>query len=335
MGATALSSRAIIGAFFYELEQAVRSSWVPKLAKAFRTDQESETYKWLGQVAQMREWIGPRIAKGLRENGLTIANKLFESTLEVDVRELRRDKTGQVMARVKDLAGRTVQHWASLLSTLVNNGAGNTSGLAYDGQFFWDTDHADPGAAYTTAQSNSLSVDISALACSVHGSTTAPSAGEMAQVMMQAVAAILGFRDDTGEPINDGVKDFMVMAPISLWPVVGSVLSSINLESGSNNPVRGSGVNFELIANSRVTATEAIYVFRTGGPVTPFLRQFEVPNRGGTAAPANEDEADVLVSAIAEGSEEEFKNHRHLYGVEASRNVGFGYWQYGCKATMI
>ena len=30
---------------------------------------------------------------------------------------------------------------------------------------------------------------------------------------------------------------------------------------------------------------------------------------------------------IAEGSEEEFKNDRHLYGIKAIRNVGYGYWQ--------
>jgi phage major head subunit gpT-like protein len=332
MGANGLSSRAIIGALFASVEQAARSSWVPSIAKAFRTDQESETYKWLGMVAQMREWVGPRIAKGLRENGITVANKLFESTLEVDVRELRRDKTGQIMARIDDLGRRTVQHWAKLLSDLINAGGATA---CYDGQFFFDTDHADPGAAYTTAQSNAISVDISALPVPQHGSTTAPSAGEMSHVIMQAVRAILGFKDDTGEPINDGVMDFMVMAPISLWNVAAAALSSDKLEEGSVNVTKGAGLNFALVPNSRLTATEGIYVFRTGGPVTPLLRQMEVPNRGGTVAPDSDSEADIIVSAIAEGSEEEFKNHRHLYGVEASRNVGYAYWQYAVQATMI
>ncbi|MBI5872985.1 MAG: Mu-like prophage major head subunit gpT family protein, partial [Candidatus Omnitrophica bacterium] len=38
--------------------------------------------------------------------------------------------------------------------------------------------------------------------------------------------------------------------------------------------------------------------------------------------------------AIAEGSEEEFKNNRHLYGVKASRNVGYGYWQQAVHCTL-
>jgi hypothetical protein len=48
--------------------------------------------------------------------------KHFEGTLELAVRDMRRDKTGQIMVRVNDLADRTNAHWASLLSTLILNG---------------------------------------------------------------------------------------------------------------------------------------------------------------------------------------------------------------------
>ena len=42
----------------------------------------------------------------------------------------------------------------------------------------------------------------------------------------------------------------------------------------------------------------------------------------------------VTVDAVAEGSETEFKEKKHLYGVKAIRNVGYGYWQRACYVTM-
>ena len=115
MGASALSSRAIIGEFYATLEQDLGGMWVPGLSNYFASNQESETYKWLGQAPQMREWIGGRQEKALRDAGVTIVNKTYEGTLEVLLDEICRDKTGQVMVRVRELAQRTNSHWAKLL----------------------------------------------------------------------------------------------------------------------------------------------------------------------------------------------------------------------------
>lgn len=41
------------------------------------------------------------------------------------------------------------------------------------------------------------------------------------------------------------------------------------------------------------------------------------------------------MSAIAEGSELEFKERKHHYGVKAIRNVGYGYWQRACLTTFV
>jgi phage major head subunit gpT-like protein len=78
------------------------------------------------------------------------------------------------------------------------------------------------------------------------------------------------------------------------------------------------GFSIELAVNPRLTWTDKFALFRTDGDVKPLIRQ--------------EEEA-VSMSAIAEGSEEEFKNNRHLYGVKAIRNVGLGYWQHAVLHT--
>src|SRR3972149_253695 len=143
MGAAGLGSRAIIGKFFAALEAAAGASWVRRIAMMMNSDQESETYKWLGMVPALREWIGGRQAKGFRENGVTIINKTWESTLEILVDWIRRDKTGQIAVRIAELAKRAVEHDAKLLSTIIANGTGSTNGLCYDGQYFFDDDHSE------------------------------------------------------------------------------------------------------------------------------------------------------------------------------------------------
>src|SRR5688572_588370 len=151
MGLASLSSRAIIERYYQSLEQDPGAAWVDKCSNYFPSDQSSKEYKFLGQSPAMREWIGQRHAKDLWNNGLTIVNKHYETTLDIDVKDLRRDKTGQVNARIDDLAARTNAHWASLLTSLIIAGE---SAACYDGQFFFDTDHVEGNN--TTNQSNDL-----------------------------------------------------------------------------------------------------------------------------------------------------------------------------------
>lgn len=316
MSAKSLSSRAIIGEFYRTLEQDAGQSWISAVSMLFQSDQETETYKWLGQSPVMREWIGGRQAKGFRENGITIANKHFEATLEVLISELRRDKTGQLLVRVRELAERTNAHWASLLSSLIQNGA---SSLCYDGQYFFDTDHVEGKSG---AQSNAISVHLPDLPIPADekGSVTEPSVRVIKTAILRGVRQIIGFKDDQGEPMNENARGFLVMVPTSLMDVANAALNNAVLSGAETNDLaatRNFSINY--VVNPRLIWTDKFAIFRTDGSVAPFIRQEETP---------------VALNAIAEGSEEEFKNQRHLYGVDAWRNVGYGYWQKACLITL-
>jgi len=313
MSAIGLSSRAIIGEYYATLEQDIGASWIALISNLFQSDQESETYKWLGMSPTMREWIGGRQAKGFRENGITIVNKEFEATLEVLVKEMKRDKTGQVMLRVREMAERTNSHWAKLLSTLII--AGET-GLCYDGQFFFDTDHSEGDSG---SQSNDLSYDVT--------TTTAPTAGEMESAILKSIEAMLGFKDDTGEPMNENARDFLVMVPVPFMSAAAAALGSqiiVDASTSRSNTILTmgnlGGFNIRMATNARLSWTTKFATFRTDGQVKSLIRQ---------------EEELVTMSAIAEGSELEFKENKHQYGVKASRNVGFGYWQRACLTTLI
>lgn len=314
MSAVGLSSRAIIGEFYLALEQARGQGWIDAVSALFQSDQESETYKWLGMSPVMREWVGGRNPKGFRENGITITNLHYEATIEVMVREMRRDKTGQVMRRIQELAQRTEAHWASLLTTLIINGE---STACYDGQFYFDTDHSE-GSSGT--QSNDISVDVSALPVTVAtGTPTDPSAGQMVHAILEGVEQIYSFLDDQGEPMNELASSFLVMVPVPLYHVGLHAATSAMIDNGESNIIPGAGLDVRIVPNARLTWTDSFAVFRTDGSAAPLIRQEEAP---------------VDLKVQAEGSAEEFENDRHLYGVDAWRNVGYGFWQHACLVTM-
>jgi phage major head subunit gpT-like protein len=317
MGAAGLGSRAIIGKFYAQLEAAAGASWVGRIAMMMNSDQESETYKWLGMVPALREWVGGRQAKGFRENGLTIVNKTWEATLEILVDWIRRDKTGQIAVRIAELAKRAVEHDAKLLSTLIANGTGATSGYCYDGQLFFDTDHSEGDSG---TQLNLLAAaQVPALDITT---ATAPTSAEATKAILGVIAYMLTYKDDQGEPMNDNAKEFLVMTAPVLWAMLAQGVIQPTVAAGETNAIialKADGFNISIVANPRLTYTTQFVTFRTDAAAKPFIVQEEEP---------------MSVSALAEGSEEEFKNNRHLYGIKRISNVGYGYWQYAAHATL-
>lgn len=314
MGLQGLSSRAIIGSFYNMLEEVTGKSWISQVGMEFKSDQESETYKWLGMAPALREWIGGRNAKGLRENGITIANKKFEATLEVAVDDLRRDKTNQINIRIGELADRVNEHWAKLLSTLIINAE---SAVCYDGDYFFDTDHEEGDSG---EQSNDLAVgDYGELGVV---NSTNPTAIELANIILKVIQHQYTIKDDQGEPMNANAKKFLVSVPVAFWGAAIKAVRGNLLNTGSgtiDNPLNNTEVDINVVANPRLTWTKKLAIYRTDARTKAFILQ---------------NEEDIKMSAIAEGSEEEFKNDRHLYGVKAIRNVGYGYWQFATLATL-
>lgn len=311
-----LTSRAIIGEIYNRLN-APAGSFVNRYAMKIGSSQEVENYAWLGQVPTMREWIGGRQPKGLRENTFSITNKDYEATLEILTKHIRRDQSGQIMVRIGELSRRVLSFPASLMTTLMINGETAT---CYDGQYFFDTDHAEGDSGQ---QSNDLSIDISGLPVgnnSNPSAPTAPSPEEFGACALQAVQAILGFKDDQGEPMNEGASSFEVMVPTSMWHIAATGLSLPVLANGKVNPVPNMpGISIAPVVNPRLTWTDKFAVYRTDGETKPFILQEEVP---------------IMVDAVAEGSQLEFTDKKHWYGVQWGGAVGYGFWQHACLVTM-
>lgn len=319
MSLAELSSRAIIGRYYKRLNQKSGMDWVEAVSNYFTSDQESETYKWLGQVPVMRNWIGGRQAKGFTTNGLTIENKHFEATLEIPLVDLRRDKTGQITVRINELADRTNSHWAQLLSKLIINGQ---STVCYDGQYYFDTDHKDGKSG---EQSNKIQIDLTVFAEQIDGGKvgdpTHPSEAALRLAILKTIQQILSFKDDQGEPMNENAQKFLVVVPTSLWYLAKSAIAVPLTVGGATNMVKVlDEVDISISQNPRLSWDDTFAVFRTDSSVKPFIRQ---------------EEKNIQLKAIAEGSELEFKHDKHWYGVDTWRNVGYGFWQHACLTQII
>lgn len=314
-----LSSRDIIGRYYRALEQDVGGAWLDAVSNMFGSDQASETYNFLGQSPVMRKWIGARNAKSFGGDGITIVNDHYEATLEIAVKDARRDKTGQINARVGEFAQRGNAHWASLISTLIVNGE---SALCYDGQYFFDTDHSEGDSG---SQSNDLTVDITGLPVATHGpAATAPSVEEMQQAILASIVKMIGFVDDQGEPMNENANNFLVMVPHGLMAAGMSAVSKLvpsNLDVNMD-PNLLKDFNVKVVPNVRLTMagwTTKFATFRTDSSVKALIRQTET---------------EIEMKAKAEGSEFEFDNDAWQFGIDGWRGCGYGYWQHACLTTL-
>lgn len=319
MGVNYITQREVVGTFYRELNQDAGAMWLDAVSNYFTSDQDSEKYAFLGQAPGMREWVGGRNAKGFLENNITIANKHYEATMQALIRDLRRDKTGQMMIRLAEMARRTNSHWMELISTLIVNGP---STACYDGQYFWDTDHSEGDSG---VQSNDISVDISGLPVATAGTVTNPAVAEAQFAIMKGVVQILGLKDDRGKHMNMDASSFLVMVPLALYSQFAQAVDTPVQVAETQSALTAAKKRFSIrvepnpILDSEGSWTDEFVVFRDDSAIKSFIRQEEVG---------------VQLKTKWLESEFAFDNDAVQMGVDTWRNVAYGYWQHSCLVTM-
>jgi phage major head subunit gpT-like protein len=309
-----ITAEGVIGTFFLRLAQDLGDTWIPKVSRNFPSTQEIETYGWLGQVPGLREWIGGRQPKGLSEKSYQLRNAKYEGTLRIAGDDIRRDKTGQVNVRLGEFSQRANAHWMSLFTTLLENAQ---TAVCYDGQYFFDTDHSE-GSSGT--QSNLLSVSLATFAVTLSGLASQPSYEQMQLSILKAIRTMLAYKDDQGEPMNENMREFLVMAPINLWmPAAAAIKQNAGVATLLPDVLHSSNLSITVVPNARLTWTEDFAVFATGGDVAALIAQEEVP---------------LQTQLVGPGSELYFKEDCWDLGVWASRAAGYGYWQRAVKVKM-
>lgn len=96
------TNRAEIEAFFQNLEVGYTKGFntgkersiLDKVAMVVPSTTAAVVHVWLEQLPRMREWIGDRLVENIKSNGMTIKNKLFESTKEMPRTDIEDDQHG-------------------------------------------------------------------------------------------------------------------------------------------------------------------------------------------------------------------------------------------------
>lgn len=338
--------RGVVGYYFLALEQFEGDTWTKLIANSFTTNQDTETYGGIGQVPQLREWVGGKQAKSFNELSVKISNRDWESTLRIKNKDRRRDKTGQLQARIGELAERSITHKLTLLSAIVDGGtsttitipAGGSATVAcYDGQPFFSASHKIGSTAVNNIVVNSIGTAATYLGTNVGtGSTTNPSPAMVAYAIMNGVQAMYGFKDDQSQPLNELARRFVVMVPVPYAGAANAAVRGQFLGVGYTNPVTYAlspslgQLEFIVVPNPRLTWTTQFCIFRADAPFKALIEQLEMitpaasdETMGGEEMASSTGEG-LVMKALAEGSDNEFWNNEAVFSVEKSGMVGYG-----------
>lgn len=298
---TGLLSKGLRSEFFDRFNRTV--THFQDLATRLVSTSDAETYRWLGTVPRMREWGTGRLAKGLRTESYSVENLKYEATVEVDRDEIADDQTGQIRIRVGELAQRAATHKDYLLAQLLLNG-GEAGYHSYDGVPFFGELHASGSSG---EQSNDLT----------HAAAAAdkqPTTDEFKSALKQAIARILCFKDDQGEPMTLGATGLICAVPASMLFTAMEALNATVI-SQTTNVLQGAA---RVIALPWLTSPSMWYLLKTDGVVRPFIFQDREP---------------IEFGALTEDSEEGFKREKFLFGVRARYRMAYGYWQFAVRTT--
>lgn len=299
---TGLLTKGLRSEFFNRFNLA--TTHFQNLTTRIQSSSDSETYKWLGSLPRMREWGTGRIAKGLGQESYSVENLKYESTLEVDRDEISDDKTGQIRMRVAELAERAATHKDYLIAQLLING--ETAGFnSYDGVSYFNDAHVSGSSGAQDNLLTSPAVD-----------PDNPTTDEFKSALKTAIGAMMGFKDDQGDPMSISATGLSCVVPTTMYL---TALEAVNatMVSGTNNVVAGAA---RIIAFPWLTDQSKWYLLKTDGVVGAFIFQDREP---------------IEFTALTEDSDEGFRREKFLYGVRARYRIAYGYWQHAVRMDLV
>lgn len=295
---TGLLTKGLRSEFFNRFQAT--TTHYQDLATRIASNSDREQYRWLGTVPRVREWGNGRLAQGLRTESYSVENLKYEATIEVDRDEISDDQTGQIRLRVAELAQRAATHKDYLIAQLL--AAGETPGHnSYDGVSFFSDAHVSGASG---AQDNLLTASAQ--------EADAPTVDEFKKAVEAAIAAMMGFKDDQGEPAMISTSGLAVIVPPALLFVAAEAINSTVIDDRAN-ALQGIA---RVIAFPWLADPNKWYLLKTDGVLRPFIFQDREP---------------VEFSSLTEESDEGFRREKMLFGVRARYRMAYGYWQYAVR----
>lgn len=132
--------RALMTGFSREYQQGMtmaEPAW-NRVATRIPSTSRSNTYGWLGQFPQFREWVGSRVIKDMAAHGYQIENKLWESTVGVARVDIEDDNLGIYAPLFQEMGRASAIQPDELVFGLLKDAHNQP---CFDGQNFFDDEH--------------------------------------------------------------------------------------------------------------------------------------------------------------------------------------------------
>lgn len=117
--------------------KGVEPIW-PQVATMIPSSTKTNAYAWLGQFPMLREWVGERQYQSMLLSGYELDNKKFESTIKVKRDDIEDDQYNVYGSLFTEYGRAAATHPDVEIFAAILNGE---SGICYDGQNFFDTNH--------------------------------------------------------------------------------------------------------------------------------------------------------------------------------------------------
>lgn len=261
---------------------------------------DTETITFPGMLSSLSLWRGNRKTDSAAIYEITLRVDKFQKQIELkpfeQMSDIERATAESLIRQLGAVAARFA--WTRFIALL----NGGFTGLCYDGQLFYDTDHASRDSGTQVNRTN--------------GSLSATNVGV-------AVATMEAYKDDRGEPIY--VKPTHLLVPPNLKPTAKSILESdrivlsgdTDVDKPDGNPQKN---ELTLIVDPGITAFNWHVLALGHGDHKPLQGRWR---------------REMKFRMLGEGSDHEYANDTHLYSVDAIWAEGYGLWQtaYGSNAS--
>lgn len=236
----------------------------PNLCTIVPSTGSDEKYGFLGAMPGVREWLGDRQFQSLRAGDYTLANKEWESSVNIQKNDIDDDRLGMYGPVLEQLGMEAAYHPDELLITAIEAGE---STACFDGQYFFDTDHS-------WGESGTQDNDLTGAAAT----DTQPTVAEFKAAFRACVTKLLGFKNDKGKLLNRPVirtmNDLTLVVPLVYRDVAHDTFDAVLIGSGESNVVIDRP---NIICLPGLASAAKFYVFATGGILKPFVFQARRP----------------------------------------------------------
>lgn len=288
--------RGLKAAFIKAFNNAENPSDVMPFILETTSDGADEKYGWLGQAPSMNEWVDERKLKSLNSFNYSLVNKDYEATISVERNALEDDRLGAVQVRINDLAVKAKVYPRKLFIDALVAG---TTALCYDGQPFFSASHSEGESGAQSNLYTGTGTTLAQLKADIDG----------------CEARMMSFKDDVGEPVNEGTIKIGIVCPPALMRSFAE-LNTLSQISGSDNAMKGRIA--QITVSGRLTDVNDWYFANIGEGIKPIIRQIRKP---------------VTFGSLEGNSDNGFMRKTYHYGVDSREVFGYGLWQKMIKVS--